>query len=125
MHGSDQMAENTSSILTGKLTKLWIRAHGYEKAKARMLKGHERLVAIAIDDAFTPAEIGLTNEPRSRSLIEEYAELLIALIKPEIISCVDDLFGCKVIGCWISPHVSTGSLLCLFQFENELSERFG
>jgi len=122
---SDRMDENRLSILTNMLVKLWIRAHGYEKAKASALEGHERLMAIVIDDAFTPAEIYLAHQPESRKLIREYAEQLIALIKPEMVSCVDEFLGCKVIGYSIDPNPRSGSVLCLFQFENQVSERLG
>jgi uncharacterized protein YbcI len=105
--------------------KLWIRAHGYEKAKASVLEGQERLVAIIIDDAFAPAEIHLANQPESRRLIKEYAEQLIALIKPQMVSCVDEFLGYKVVGYSIDPNPRNGSVLCLCQFENQVSERFG
>lgn len=125
MRESDRMVENRLSILTNKIMKLWVRAHGYEKAKASVLEGHERLVAIVIDDAFTPAEVHLANQPESRKLIREYAKQLIALIKPEMVSCVDEFLGCKVVGYSIEPNPRNGSVLCLFQFENQVSERFG
>ncbi|MCJ7569602.1 MAG: DUF2294 domain-containing protein [Anaerolineales bacterium] len=124
MRESNRITENRLSILLNKLMKLWIRAHGYEKAKASVLEGHERLVAIIIDDAFTPAEIHLANQSESRWLIREYAEQLIELIKPQMVSCVDEFLGCKVVGYSINPNLINGSVLCLFQLENQVSERF-
>jgi uncharacterized protein YbcI len=102
-----------------------MRAHGYEKVKVSVLEGHEMLVAIIIDDAFTPAEIHLANQFESRRLIKEHAEQLIALIKPQIVSCVDEFLGCKVVGYSIDPNPRNGSVLCLVQFENQVPERFG
>ena len=125
MRESDRMTENGVSILINKIMKLWIRAHGYEKAKASMIEGHGKLVAIVIDDAFTPAEIHLANQPESTRLIRVYAEHLIALIKPEMVSCVADFLGCNVVGYSINPNPRNGSVLCLFQFENQVSERLG
>ena len=121
MRESEQIAENRLSNLTNKLMKLWIRAHGYEKAKASVLEGHAKLVAIVIEDAFTPTEIHLASQPESRKLIRDYAEQLIALIKPEMVTCVDDLLGCKVVGYSIDPNPRNGSILCLFHIENQVS----
>jgi uncharacterized protein YbcI len=120
MRESDRIAEKRLSILTNKN----MRAHGYEKAKVSVLEGHERLVAIIIDDAFTLTEIHLANQPESRRLIREYAEQLIALIKPQIVSSISEFLGCKVVGYSIDPNPRNGSVFCLFQFENQVSERF-
>ena len=117
------MNENDISGLTDKLEDIWIRAHGYEKVSATMLECKGRLVAIMFEHALTPTEIHLANEPKSRSLITEYAEQLIRVIKPDIVAAIDGLFDCSIIGSSITLNPIDGSFFCLFQCERELPER--
>ena len=119
MHSSRSNADDRFTALTGDLLKIWSRAHGGEKAHARILEGQENLIAIVIDHAFTAFEIRLEEKITTRSLIREYAERLIELIKPEMIQCVEDTIGCIVAGCWIEPNVRDGNLLFLFKLDVE------
>ena len=104
--------------LADDLLNIWIQAHGGEKAIASVLEGHENLVAIEINNAFTPAEIRLESIAGSRKLLGEYAARLIESIKPELVACVVKVLGRRVTGYWMEPNVGDGKLLFLFRFED-------
>ena len=121
MQESKTNIEDQFLVLAGDLLNVWIQAHGGEKATASVLEGHENLVAIVIQNAFTPAEIHMEKMARTRKLIGEYAARLIDSIRPELVACVEKVLGRNVTGYWMEPDVGKGKLLFLFRFDDDES----
>ncbi len=108
-------AYENATALGEVLRQAWQQAHGSSRSLVSTLVGADSL-AVLIEEAFTEAELTLSQTAEGQVLLQRYMENLMAQIEPQISKQAQTIIGQPVIALEMSPNFKLGWLICLLKF---------
>jgi uncharacterized protein YbcI len=111
MTKSKEVREEVEGRLASMLGHLWEQGHGSPAGKERVAVGPDS-IAIWLEDVFSPAEREAAHDIEGQRLIQQYAEQLLAAIRPGLWDAVESITGRRIVSGNIRADVDTGHILC-------------
>lgn len=105
------------STIAQDLLAAWQQAHGTRHGKAHSMAGPEGVV-IFIEDAFSQAELKLTEQQSGCELLRRYAKGLLEQVCREQATHIAAVSGRSVIATGVSIDPQEGWLICFFRLRS-------
>jgi len=107
------LSQEREAAVAAALRFLWEQAHGVPAGNVRVLVGPDS-VAAWIEKVLSPAEQAVARRAEGQSLMQRYAEQLLANVQPDLRAQVQAITGRRIVSGSVRADVDTGHVLCFF-----------